>query len=223
MENKNEHNLEHTGNTIGQLYNTSKYDNKYNRKKGMRFFTVMVILVFVASIIFLMINPYSDIVIMFADDSEITVHEIKINVLGNFKFKDTIEIEYVSDDLKFNNLKGKSAQLAVLIKSLEVDLIFSDIETLLVLGKNGYTQDHSQYTGNKHSEILLRHDLFENDFDLLYGIKISSPVYIDFNGESALSITNNSGSKHNSPKEWNQLVKFINKLEEGANYIEGRF
>ena len=112
MDNKNEHNLENIGNTLGQLYNTSKYDNKYNRKKGMRVFTVMVILVFFTSIAFLMINPYSDIVIMFADNSKITIHEIKVNVLGDFKFKNISEHDYMYDDLKYNKLKGKSAQLA---------------------------------------------------------------------------------------------------------------
>lgn len=219
----NEHNLENAGNTVGQLYNTSKYDSNYKRKKGMRFFTFMVILVFLGSVIFLMINPYSDIVIMYADNNKILVHEVKVNVLGNYKFKDSTVYDYEFVDFNYGKLKGKAAQLAMLIRLENVDLLFAEQETLLELGLKDYTSDHSQYTRNTRSEVLLRYDLFENDIDLMYGLKIPSPSYINFDGKSAMSITSYSGSKHYSRKEWGQLVKFIDGIIDGADYISGKF
>ncbi len=54
--NKDNHNLEDTGNTLGQGYNMSSYDENYKDKKGMKFLGFLIIAAVIISIVILLLT-----------------------------------------------------------------------------------------------------------------------------------------------------------------------
>jgi len=176
---KNDHNFENAGNTIGQLYNTSKYDGNYNRKRGMRFFLVMFILISITSIVFLTIRTYPIIQILYLDDSEIVVHEIKTNTFGKSRISNEIIIEYDNGDTVFRNLTGKSAQAAELIGEYRPEIIVADEETLFQLTDEIYIKDIKWYVNHQFEEKWLIADATSIGAisDIVCGVQIDEGRY----------------------------------------------
>jgi len=184
---KNDHNFENAGNTIGQLYNTSKYDSNYNRKKGMRFFLVVFILISITSIVFLTIRTYPIIQILYLDDSEIVVHEIKTNTFGKSRISNEIIIEYDNGDTVFRNLTEKAAQAAELISEYRPEIIAADEETLFQLTDEMYIKDIKWFINHRFEEKWLIAEAVSIGAisDIAYGVQVNESRYYPWLSEEA--------------------------------------
>ncbi len=220
---KNEdHNLFAAGSVIGQRINTNTYDSRYTRKRGMRFFTIAVAALFVFAVVFLLINPYHDITVIYANDSGIIMHKVDVNVFGRYLLKEDYLFSYDYEGLEYGRLKGKSAQLAVMAEGHDADIIIADSRTLLELGLENHLINHSHYTGNTRSDLLLRHDLFENDLDLLYGLKMAGIKIVDTSGADTISILSTTNTSYMQGKDWKAIKHFVECLYEGLDYTTER-
>lgn len=183
-----DHNLFMTGSVLGKRINTNSYSSRYERKKGMRFFLFAIILIFAVSVLFLVISPYPDLVVIYANDNEIIMHEVDVNLFRKYKLKAESSFDYDYEELRYGKLEGKAAQLAVLSLAHDADIVVSDKETLLKMGLEDFFISHDSYTGRRDSAVLLRHDLFENDYDLLYGLDFDGVSFANVSGADGLSI-----------------------------------
>lgn len=217
MVNNEDHNLFAAGSILGQRINTNSYDYKYTRKKGMRFFAIAVTALFIFAVVFMLVNPYDDITVLYSNDKGITMHKVDVNLFGRYYLKEESSFEYNYENLKYGRLDGKAAQLAVMANSLDADVIISDSGTLLELGLENHLIDHSHYTGNTRSELLLRHDLFENDIDLMYGLKADDVDFIVATDADAISIT--SGDRQ---RDFKVIKRFVGCLFEELDYTAER-
>ena len=212
-----DHNLFAAGSVLGQRINTNTYDSKYRRKKGMRFFTISIAAIFVFAVVFLLVNPYQDITVIYANDSEIIMHRIDVNLFGKYLLKEKSSFDYNHEGLEYGRLKGKSAQIAVIADAHGADIIVAKSSLLLEIGLEDQLADHSHYTGNTRSDLLLRHDLFENDIDLMYGLKAPEVDFIVDTDADAISITS-----YRNEKEWKIIKHFVDCMYEELDYTTGR-
>ena len=211
------HSLFAAGSVLGQRINTSSYDSKYRRKKGMRFFTFFIAALFIFAVVFLLVNPYQDITVIYANDSEIIMHRIDVNLFGKYLLKEKSSFDYNHEGLEYGRLKSKSAQIAVIAYAHEADIIVAQSSTLLEIGLEDQLIDHSHYTGNTRSDLLLRHDLFENDIDLMYGLNAPEVDFIVDTDADAISITSYRGMR-----KWKVIKHFVDCIYEELDYTAGR-
>lgn len=178
-ENKSNHNLENAGKTISQAFDTGKYQADYSRKRGMRFFLVMVILVVSVSIAFLLIKNYPVIQILYLDDSEIVVHEIKTNTFGKSRISDEVTIEYKDESFSYRNMTGKTAQSADIISEYRPEIIVADRETLFQLTDEVLIKDIKWFVEHKYEDKWFIADAISIGAitDIVCGVKIEEGKY----------------------------------------------
>ncbi|MCK5757549.1 MAG: hypothetical protein KAH14_00540 [Clostridiales bacterium] len=224
-EGKFNHGLENAGTTIGQAFDTGKYNANYTRKKGMRFFLVMVIIFAIASIIFFTIKTYPIIQILYLDDNEIIVHEIKTNTFGKSRISDEIIIEYDIETPEYRNLIGKAAQAAKIISEYRPEIIAVDGLTLFQLTDEMLISDIKWYVSHQFEEKWLIADAVAIGAisDIVCGVQINEGRYYPW-----LTTTGYVGVVKNSEKAKNDELKnlmireLIMKIIAGEPYKVGR-
>jgi len=167
----NKHDLNNAGNVLGSMYNTNQYNSNYTEKKGMKFFWIMIIVITVASAVFLIIRPYPTINIVRADDAGITTYELKINVFGRYDFQNEKLFPYTDVDVSYMGLTGEYAQIAISAVSSDAYMIVSDSETLQELASELSFRGAVSYIN------VLRVDadvLLSNSMNGYFGIPVSA-------------------------------------------------
>ena len=178
-EGKFEHGLENAGTTIGQSFDTGKYNANYTRKKGMRFFLVLIVILALVSIIFFTIKTYPIIQVIYLDDNEIVVHEIKTNAFGKSRISDEIIIGYDTEVVGYRNLIGKAAQAAKVIREYRPEIIVADGLTLLQLTDEMLITDIKWYVSHQFEEKWMVADAkaIGAISDIVCGVQVSEGPY----------------------------------------------
>jgi hypothetical protein len=171
-ENNSNHNLEEAGNTLGKLYNVNKYDSSYGGKRGMKFFGWAVVVVFFASLLILMIRPYGDIGLVYADEEQIVVYELKINILGSYKVKEEHLIEYPENIAEYRYLTGKPAETARAIVKYEAEVAVCSDSIIRKLPASGLITNPKLFVYSGDHDKILVYD-FEHNTDLMYGMPVN--------------------------------------------------
>jgi hypothetical protein len=132
--NQNKHDLNNAGNVLGSMYNTGQYDPNQKEKKGMKFFWIMVVVVTLASGIFLLIKPYPTIDIVRADDDGIVYYMVDVNIFGKHSIDSQKTFGYSDNSNEsYYGITGRNAQLARTAASVDADFIVADREDLEII------------------------------------------------------------------------------------------
>ncbi len=172
-EERNNHDLDEAGKTLGKLYNVSSYDKEYGGKKGMKFFGWAVVVVFFVSLLLLNIKTHDDIELVYADDEGITVYELNIGFLGTYGIKAEHHIDYPPDTTVYRNIAGKPAEVARTVSEYEAEAVVGTEWILEALPETGLISSFKKFiTPEEHSRMLIHE--YDHDFpDLYYGMPIN--------------------------------------------------
>lgn len=142
---QNKSDLNNAGNVLGSLYNTNQYDSGYKEKKGMKFFWIMLAIVFVVTAVILMIKPYPALSIVRADNEGLTSYLVDINVFGVYDILDEKYYAYPQETTQYLGLEGKYAFIAMSANSKEADIIVATSDILGVISDNLSLKSASDY------------------------------------------------------------------------------
>jgi len=227
MDNKNQdkHNLENVGNVMGQTFDTGKYDQNYNRKKGMRFFLIMLILIVIASVIILNLRKYPAVKIVFAGDSGIAVHHVKTNTLGKSRLADEEIIEYNYEGYVFGSLDGKTAQIAYVVMDKNAEFLVAEADVLDKMADRKYFIEITHYIENLPDDRLLtmERSWVGTMIPFNYGAKILDNRYYDYIPEEGyVAAISREISLLNQLEPTYIIHDFTQKLAAGEPYRYGR-
>lgn len=218
------HNLETAGDVIGLNYDTSKYDPNYNRKKGMRFFLVFIVVLFLTSIVLVSLRNFPDVQIMYAADNNIVIQNIKTNTFGKSRVNVEVLVEYDYDNYVFDMMKGKAAQIAFLVKKFSVELLVADTGVLESLVIRRYLSDIGVYLDSSYEDKLVKLD-YKSPVGLLYinyGARLEENRYFEYVGkDNCIAIINGDISKLNINYKTPMVAEFAGKLIKGEPFSTG--
>ncbi|MBN1624512.1 MAG: hypothetical protein JXN10_01390 [Clostridia bacterium] len=118
-------NLNNAGNVLGSLYNTGQYNPEYKEKKGMKFFWIMLVIVFVTAAVILLIKPYPPLNIVRADENGVTHYLVDINVFGAYEIVTDRYFPYPQESMQYLGLEFEYAFIAATANYKEADMIVS--------------------------------------------------------------------------------------------------
>ncbi len=227
MDNQNQekHNLENAGNVMGQTFNTGKYDQNYSRKKGMRFFLVILILIVIISAIILNLRKYPAVTIVYAGDSEIAVHYVKTNTLGKSRLADEKIIAYNYNGYTYNSMEGKAAQIAFVIKENNAGFVVAEEVVLKELAKLKYLTEITYYIENISVDRLLtiEQNWVGTLVELHCGVKVLDNRYYDYIPDgSYVAVVSRLISGLDQKEPTYIIHDFVRKLAAGEPYKYGR-
>ena len=227
MDNKNKdnHNLENAGNVMGQTFNTGKYDQNYNRKKGMRFFLVILILIVIASAILLNLRKYPAVKIVFAGESGIAVHHVKTNTLGKSRLADEEIIAYDYEGYVFGSLEGKVAQVAYVVRDKNAEFVVAEADVLEEMAARKYFIEITFYIENLPENRLLtmERSWVGTKVAFNYGAKVMDNRYYDYIPEEGyVAAVSREISLLDQLEPTYIIHDFIQKLAAGEPYRYGR-
>lgn len=177
--NKNNHNLEATGNTLGQAFETGRYNENFKSRKGMIIYIIIAILALAAAIYILTNRNFPPVQIIYAGNEQIEIHEIRTNTFGKTRLADSQIVQYTGEGERYDGMEGRIAQLANLIKSQKIEMIISDADTLRTLAEINYLNEITYYMEKKYHNNLLVRDTYNvgNITELKYGVPVNENRY----------------------------------------------
>lgn len=218
------HNLDTAGDVLGLTYNTNKFDPNYNRKKGMRFFLVLIVFLFFTSIILVSLRSFPDVQIMYAADDNIIVQNIKTNTFGISRIASETMMDYNYDNYVYDMMRGKTAQIAYLINKLSVELLVADESVLEGLAKNWYLTDIGLYLNSSYEDKLVKMT-YKSSSGLLYinyGAKLEeNGNYSSLGNEKYIAVINGDISKLNVNYKTPMVAEFAEKVIDGEPLSAG--
>jgi hypothetical protein len=178
--------LNNAGNVMGSLFNTGQYNPDYKEKKGMKFFWIMLAIVFVTTAVILMIKPYPPLNIVRADEDGVTHYLVDINVFGAYDVLTERYFPYPQESMQYMGLEGKYAYIAATANSKEADMIVSTPEILGIISDAITLKNSTNYLN------IVRVDterLLENSKNGFYGMPASTEFNkISFNEGEYISL-----------------------------------